>query len=206
MAWTREQRNEYMRNYYKKKKEEKSDGPHENPDKEFHEDKIEDKVEDKVEEVAENVVQSDSKPKRKKKKMEIPFSPEGFADFSVSLEKTTLAFRKSKLDAGSEKHIENSAKTLAELYEIPKALAIADYGLAMVLPHITITLDRVTAKQELEMVKLMDDLESKGFHIDRQMFMLMNENERNKYISNLQKQENLRSLKKQFNKEDVIIE
>lgn len=200
-----------MREYRKRKKEEKlQNGNNENDVNENENvnenvNNNENKETEYVEpEVIKNPNPKENK-KRKKKKIITPMTPDGFADFSVSTEKTTLAFRKAKLEPADQHHIENSARALAGIYNIPEALIIGDYIIAMVTPHVTLTLDRMSAKEELEIINLADDLRAKGYDVDTRTLLNMSPKQREQYISKLEKDKKLKDLKKDvFTKDDII--
>lgn len=202
---------EYMREYRKKKKEEKQNDNLK--DKKIviesgevvNENENENKESEYIEpEVIKNPNPKENK-KGKKKKIITPMTPDGFADFSVSTEKTTLAFRKAKLEPADQHHIENSAKALAGIYNIPEALIIGDYIIAMVTPHVTLTLDRMSAKEELEIIQLSDELRNKGYDVDTKTLLNMTPRQREEYISKLEKDKKLKDLKKDVFKPDDII-
>ena len=135
----------------------------------------------------------------KKGKQTVHIAPEQFAKFSVSIEKTSLMLRKdNELKPHEEKYIEESSMAMAELYEVPKLLVPANYAFSMVLPHITRFINTKTIKEELEIKKLVAELEEKGIKIDSKELMLMTKAEREKFLTQENKKIKLNEEKKKF--------
>ena len=135
----------------------------------------------------------------KKGKQTVHIAPEQFAKFSVSIEKTSLMLRKdNELKPHEEKYIEESSMAMAELYAVPKLLVPANYAFSMVLPHITRFINTKTIKEELEIKKLVAELEEKGIKIDSKELMLMTKAEREKFLTQENKKIKLNEEKKKF--------
>ena len=147
--------------------EEKEDNEeNENLQNEDNEDKKNTQNEDKkTSKLKENI-----KPVRKvknKKSSKIPLNPQGFAEFSVGIEKTTLNFHKDKiLKPHEEQLIRSSAEQVAELYEVPKIIVVIEYIAGMVLPHATRLMTAQAEKQEIENEKNKVDLEQKKLKLE----------------------------------------
>lgn len=199
---------EYMREYRKKKKLERLKAQETDNSETDNKENIEkpDNSEHKAEYIEPQIIKNDNPVKKKSNKIQSPITPDGFADFSVSTERTSLAFRKAKLEEFDKKHIENSARALAGIYDIPQFMVIADYIIAMGMPHVNLTLDRMSAKAELEIIQLADKLRSDGFDVDTKTLLAMTEKQREEYISRLEKDKKLKDLKKDvFNKDDIVV-
>ena len=103
---------------------------------------------------------------KKKKKSTTPveyvkINPEAFAKFSVSVETLTLQARKDKiLKEGERLFIEASARSVAEVYDVPKMIVLAQYIASMVMPHATRSLDSISKKNEVQMKILIRKMKS----------------------------------------------
>ena len=103
---------------------------------------------------------------KKKKKTTTPveyvkIDPIAFAKFSVGIETLTLQARKDKILKESERlFIEASAKSVAEVYDVPKMIVLAQYIASMVMPHATRSLDSITKKNEVQMKILIRKMKS----------------------------------------------
>ena len=103
---------------------------------------------------------------KKKKKTTTPveyvkIDPIAFAKFSVGIETLTLQARKDKiLKEGERLFIEASARSVAEVYDVPKMIVLAQYIASMVMPHATRSLDSITKKNEVQMKILIRKMKS----------------------------------------------
>lgn len=140
--------------------------------------------------------------KKKKKLKQLPASPEQFADFSVGLEKSTLALRQLALKDNEEKYIRESAKTLAELYPVPKLIAIPNYAFAMTFPHIARYFEKKSELTELQIVKMSAELKAMGIDLSSKELLLMSKAERDDIISKAQKAAKINAAKSRLGVSD----
>ena len=186
MAENKELKKERQRRWLEKKKarelEEKKDIKVESEKKDVLEEEQKKDVEAKDEkkdveakDVDEKHAQKDEKEseketvevkEKKKKKSTTPIeyvkiNPEAFAKFSVSVETLTLQARKDKiLKEGERLFIEASERSVAEVYDVPKMIVLAQYIASMVMPHATRSLDSISKKNEVQMKILIRKMKS----------------------------------------------
>jgi len=121
-------------------------------------------VEEKI--VKEKIRPAPKKSKQKQKMVSI--SPEGFAKFSIGIERVSLQFHKDKeLKNHEEMLIEESAKQVAELYEVPKIMVLIQYGASMILPHAVRLMNAHAEKIELENEEKKIDIQKKKEEIQK---------------------------------------
>ena len=150
-------------------------------------------------------VEQSEKGKRKGKndKPKFKMLPEQFANFSIGIEKTSLAFTKNPiLSEHEETYIKSASEDVAGLYDVPKMVILINYGISMTLPHITRYLDVKIKKEELEIMKLKTELEKMGIDINTQELAFMDKSDRDKLIEKAKKEKELKSLKKGFEKKE----
>jgi hypothetical protein len=114
----------------------------------------------------------------------------------------------NELKPHEEKYIEESSMAMAELYEVPKLLVPANYAFSMVLPHITRFINTKTIKEELEIKKLVAELNEKGIKIEEKELMLMTKAEREKFLTQENKKIKLDEEKKKFadsNNDEILL-
>jgi len=119
----------------------------------------------------EKIVKEKIKPAPKKSKQKqkmVSISPEGFARFSIGIERVTLQFHRDKeLKNHEEMLIEESAKQVAELYEVPKIMVLIQYGASMLLPHAVRLMNAHAEKIELQNEEKKIDIQKKKEEIQR---------------------------------------
>ena len=203
---------EYMREDRRLKKEqannENKDSENDNEKKDSEKNEQVD-METKEKKTNETILKVEPNKRGKKGKQSVHIAPEQFAKFSVSIEKTSLMLRKDNaLKPHEEKYIEEASLAMAELYAVPKLLVPANYAFAMVLPHITRFVDTKTIKEELEIKKLIAELNEKGIKIEEKELMLMTKAEREKFLTQENKKIKLDEEKKKFadsNNDEILL-
>lgn len=137
--------------------------------------------------------------KKKKRRNLEDIPPEMFADFSVSVENTTLAMSRhkdKKLKESEEQYIRNASIQLAKLYGVPQLLIPANYGFAMLIPHISRYVDVKIQREQIEIKKIQLEIKDKyGIDVSYDELSRMDESHRKSYVDTIQKNSTLKNLK-----------
>ena len=102
-----------------------------------------------------------------KNKVRLPMSPESFADFSVSVDNLALGITsKDTLKDYEKESIRLAAIEMAKIMDIPIALVVGNYGITMVIPHVSRYVDKQNEKTDWEIRKIQEELKAKGVDVD----------------------------------------
>ena len=148
------------------------------------------------------------RPKGKGKSIRLPMSPESFADFSVSVDNLALGITsKDSLRDYEKQSIKLAAVEMAKVMDIPIAMVYANYGITMVMPHVSRYVDKQNEKADWEIKKIKEELKAKGIEIDEKELKFGN---RDKIKQRIEKELELSKMKQNINKtvgdnEDDII-
>lgn len=138
-----------------------------------------------------------------KNKVRLPMSPESFADFSVSVDNLALGITsKDSLKDYEKQSIRLAAMEMAKIMDIPIALVVGNYGITMVIPHVSRYVDKQNEKTDWEIRKIQEELKAKGIDIDIKELKF---GDRNKIKERIEKELELGKMKQSMhsaNKED----